>query len=483
MQVTEVAAEGLKREYKVTVAADEIENRMQARLQKLAQQVRMPGFRPGKAPVKLLRKQYGRSVMGEILEQTVDEGSKKAIGDHNLRPALQPKIEITHFEDGQDLEFKMNVELLPEVPAVDIESISLTRQVAPIDEEQVESSIKNLAEMRREHKPLEEPRPAEEGDEVVVDFEGSIDGEPFEGGHGQDAELVIGQGRMVPDFEEKLKGMSAGEEATIDVAFPEDYDNAELAGKTAHFKVKVKEIRAPEPVAIDDELAKGFGLESLDQLRSQLRERLEHEYGRASRAKLKRALLDHLAETYKFDVPPGMVDLEFDAIWKQLENEMERSGTSYEDMGQSEEELRAEYRSIAERRVRLGLILSDIGTRNEVKVEPQELQQALIDQARRYPGQEREVFDYFRNNQGALEQLRAPLFEDKVVDFIIERAQITEEPVSVEELMRDPDEEVVAEQSPVEAAAAKAGDAPASPADETAPAEESATGSAETDRA
>lgn len=441
MQVTEVAAEGLKRQYKVVVPAGEIAGKVDARIKKMAKTVKMPGFRPGKVPVKLLKKQYGKAVMGEVLEQAVNDGRQEAIKSHSLRPALQPKVEVTSFDEGQDLEFQMDVEVLPEMPAVAYDEISLTRPVAAVGDEEVERSLERLAEMRTHYHDVAEPRPAETGDQVTIDFVGKRDGEPFQGGSGEGQKLVLGSGRMIPGFEDAILGKTPNEPFSFEVTFPEEYGEKSLAGQTATFDVTITALGAPHKVALDDEMAKGFGEEDLEGLKRKIRETAEEQYARASRSKLKRALLDLLADRYVFEVPQGMVELEFNAIWQQLEEELKRTEKTFEDHGQSEEEAREEYRGIAERRVRLGLLLSDVGTKNNVRVEPQELQEALIDQARRFPGQERQVIDYFRSNQAALDQLRAPLFEDKVVDFMLERAQVSEERVSVEELMRDPDDE------------------------------------------
>jgi trigger factor len=438
MQVTELTAEGLKREYKVVVPASEIETRVTERLEELKQKIRMPGFRPGKVPVSLLKKQYGRSVMGEVLEQAVNQGSQQAISEHELRPALRPKIEVTAFDEGADLEFTMALEVLPQVPAVDLRAISLTRPVAEVSEETVAKSLENFVQRFQEYEPLAEPRPAQSGDQVVIDFAGTIEGEPFEGGSGQDLELVLGSGRMLPGFEDQLTGASAGDEVTVEVSFPTEFPNPALAGKPAHFVVQVKEVRQPKPLVIDDELAKRVGFDDLAAMQTLFRDSIKREYERVSRARAKRSLLDHLAETYPFTVPAGMVDLEFDAIWKQIKEEIERSGN---DTGKSEEELASEYRGIAERRVRLGLILSDVGQTNELKVEQHELNAAIMEQARRYPGQEQKVLEFFKSNPTAVEQLRAPIYEDKVVDFILQMATIEDQVVSPEELMRDPDEE------------------------------------------
>lgn len=456
MQVTEVAAEGLKRQYKVVVPAGEIESRVQSRLKKLVETVRVPGFRPGKAPISLLKKQYGRAVMGEVLEEAVDEGSRQAIDGNSLKPALRPKVEVTTFDEGKDLEFSLGVELLPEVPTVDLEAISLTRLVATPEPERVAKAVEAFARSRQKFSAPAEPRPAQEGDQVVIDFEGSIDGVPFDGGRAEGFRLLLGSGSLIPGLESGLIGAEPGSERTIEATFPDGYGKPELAGKTASFKVKVHEVLAPEPLALDDAWAKELGFDDLAALERAFAERFERELKSAARNRLKRALLDHLALTYRFDVPPGMVELEFDAIWKQLQEEMQRIGQTFESAGETEEKAREEYRAIAERRVRLGLLLSDVGTKNEVKVEPQELQQAIIAQAQRFPGQERQVFEYFQKTPVAVEQLRAPIFEDKVVDFILGRANVAEQPATPEEVLRDPEDDP----RPGAAAAAPAEPAP-----------------------
>jgi trigger factor len=440
MQVTELSAEGLRREYKVVVPADEIESRVTKRLDELRQTIRMPGFRPGKVPVSLLRKQYGRSVMGEVLEQAVNQGSQKAISDHELRPALQPKIEVTSFDEGANLEFTMALEVLPAVPTVDLKALELTRLSAEVTEAAVADRLGGFARRLQEFGPPAEPRPAQEGDRLTISFEGRIDGQPFEGGKAEDLPLVLGSGVMVPGFESQLIGTSAGDEITVEVTFPADYPKAELAGKPVAFAVQVKQLEAPKPLELDDDLAKGQGFDDLDALKAAIRESIEREYAQFARLRLKRALLDRLAEGYRFEVPAGMVDLEFDAIWKQLQEELERGGGA-ESAGKSEDELKAEYRAIADRRVRLGLLLSDIGQANTLKVEQSELNAAVMAQARRYPGQEQKVVEFFRSNPQAIEQLRAPLYEDKVVDFILQMATVTEQSVPVEELLRDPDDD------------------------------------------
>jgi trigger factor len=438
MQVTELSAEGLKREYKVVVQATEIEDRIAGRLEELKGRIRMPGFRPGKVPVALLRKQYGRSVRGEVLEQAVNQGSQKAITDHELRPALRPKIEVTSFDEGADLEFTMALEVLPVVPAVDLKKIDLVRPVAEVSDDAVASTLDNFAKRFQEYEPPAEARPSRTGDRLLIDFEGRIDGEVFEGGKAEDVPLVLGSGFMVPGFEDQLIGAEPDAEVTVSVDFPDAFPNPELAGKPATFAVKVRQVEEPKPVVLDDDLAKGQGFDDLAALTTTIRESITREYTQVSRARVKRALLDELAENHRFEVPGGMVELEFEAIWKQLKEELERTGEPFPD-GKSEDEVKEEYRSIAERRVRLGLLLSDIGQKNELKVEQHELNNAIMEQARRYPGQEQKVLDFFRNNPQAVEQLRAPLYEDKVVDFVLQMANVSEQKVTPEELMADPD--------------------------------------------
>ncbi|MGH6943285.1 MAG: trigger factor [Geminicoccaceae bacterium] len=440
MQVTEVSAQGLRREYRVVVPAGEIEDRITKRLDELRQRVRMPGFRPGKVPVSLLRKQYGRSVLGEVVEQAVNQGSQKAISDHALRPALRPKVEVNSFDEGTDLEFTMAIEVLPEVPQVDLKAIELTRPVAEVTDQAVAEALARFAKRFDEYQAPAEPRRGQDGDRLIIDFKGEVDGAPFEGGSAEGFGLVLGSGMMVPGFEEQLIGVEVGDERAVEVTFPGDFPNEGLAGKQAKFAVEVKEVQERKPAELNDDLAKGQGFEGLEALKKTMRESLERHHSAASRAKLKRSLLDHLAEHCKFDVPAGMVELEFDAIWKQVGEEMAHAGAG-EAPDKSEEALKEEYRQIAERRVRLGLILSDLGQRNDLKVEPHELNAAIMQQAQRYPGQERQVAEYFRKSPQAVEQLRAPLYEDKVVDFILQMASVGDQPVSVEELMREPDEE------------------------------------------
>jgi trigger factor len=368
MQVTEVSAQGLKREYRIVVPAGEIDNRVKTRLERLQRTMRMPGFRPGKAPLPLLRKQYGRSLLSEVLQEAVDEGTKRTVDDNQLRPAMRPEIvPVGEFDEGRDLEFQVNLEVLPEVPEVDLEAVEITRLAAEVDDVRVDETVERLARARQQYAPPAEPRPAAEGDQLVIDFDGAIDGQPFAGGSGKEFALVLGGRGMIPGFEEGLAGASAGERRQVAVTFPADYGAAEVAGKDAVFDVLVREVREPRPVSLDDEFAKGMGAEGLDDLKRQVRERFAEQYRDAARTRMKRALLDQLSDRYRFEVPQGMVEAEFQSIWKQLKEELERAGdaaAAAEERAKPEAELEAEYRAIAERRVRLGLILSDLGTKN-----------------------------------------------------------------------------------------------------------------------
>lgn len=443
MQVTETHAEGLKREFTVTVAAGDIEQRMQSRLVELGRAIRLPGFRPGKVPLTVLRKRYGSSVMGEVLEHAVGDSSSQAMRDHGLRPAMQPKIEIVSFKEGTDLEYKMSVELLPEIAPIDFAAIKLERLRAEVAEEEVERSLERIARPRRKSEAVE--RAAENGDELVIDFAGTIDGKEFAGGAAKDFRLELGSERFIPGFEAQLVGAKAGEARTVKVTFPAEYGIEELAGREAEFAVTVKEVRAFQPIVVDDELAKDLGLDSLDALKRTVREQIEREYNAVSRQRLKRTLLDHLAATNDFAVPPGMVDLEFESIWKQFEEaRSEHREAVAEDAGKSDEQLKAEYRAIAERRVRLGLLLSEVGTKNAISVTQEELNRALGEEARRHRGREKEVVEFYRNNPEALANLRAPLFEDKIVDFILEMADVSERAVSVEELLHGDEDDAEA---------------------------------------
>lgn len=440
MQVTQTSSEGLKREFKIVIGHSDIEQMMNDKLRDLGNRVRLPGFRPGKVPPKIIKQQFGKSVMGEVLQESVNNATQQAIKDHALRPALQPRIEVTKFEEGADLECTFAVEVLPEIVPGDFSSIALEKLVTEVGDDKVAEALTRIAEQQKTFVAVPEPRAAEKGDALVIDFVGKVEDVAFEGGTAEAYQLVLGSGSFIPGFEDQLIGAKPGESRDVKVTFPADYGNAELAGKDAVFAVTVKELRAAAPVAIDDELAKRLGLDDLAALKEAVGKQMQQEHAGFTRTRLKRALLDVLAERYDFPVPVGMVDLEFEQIWGQLTQEAGEKGIA-EAAGKPEEEVRAEYRKIAERRVRLGLLLAEVGRQNNIEVQADEVTRAMVEQARRFPGQERTVIEYFQKNPEAMAQLRAPIFEDKVIDFIVEMADVSERKVTMEELMREPDED------------------------------------------
>ncbi len=433
MQVTETQSEGLQRTFEINVPAGDIQSRVDGKLAELAKTVNLPGFRPGKVPVALMKQRYGQSVMGEVLEQTVNESTQQAMNDRELRPAGRPKVEIVSFEDGQDLTYKVEAEILPEVEPMDFAALELERLVIEVGEEELAETLGRIAEANKTSKELEEARPAAEGDLVTIDFEGTVDGEAHEGMKGEDMRLELGSGQFIPGFEAQLVGANAEEEREVTVTFPEDYPAEALAGKEAVFKVKVKKIEESAPLPIDDSLAQAVGEETLESLRGKVRERMEEEYSGLTKGHLKRKVLDRLADSHDFAVPAGMLDAEFNAIWEQIEEDKKNDRLDHEDKDKSEDELKADYRQIAERRVRLGLLLSEIAQRNSIEISPDELNQAVMTEVRRYPGQEQQVIEYFRNSQEAVANLRAPLFEQKVIDHIVDLAQVSDKKVSQEE--------------------------------------------------
>jgi trigger factor len=441
MQVTEISSDGLKREFKVTVASDDIKSKMDLRLEELGRTVNLPGFRPGKVPMPVLRKRFGSSVMGEVLERAVNDSSMQAMGERGLRPAMQPKIEVTSFAEGKDLEYKMDVELMPEIKPMDFKELALERPKAKPTDEEIRKAIERLAESRRGTEKVTDDRPVQNGDVVVIDFVGKVDGEEFQGGAAKDHRLELGSNQFVAGFEDQLVGRKVGSTGDVKITFPKEYMNDKLAGKDAVFSVTVKEIHQKLPLTIDDVFAKSMGFDDLEALNKTVGEQMERDYGRISRARVKRVLLDKLAAGHNFPVPPGMVDIEFDTIWKNIEEAKKRGDDDPSIKGKSDDDLKAEFRPIAERRVRLGLLLSEVGRVNNLEVSQEEVNRALIEEARRYPGQERKVVEFYRGNPDALAQLRAPLFEDKVIDFIIEMANVTDKTVTPEELMREPDED------------------------------------------
>jgi trigger factor len=439
MQVTETLAEGLKRQFKVTLPAQELDQKLDQRLRQIGATARLPGFRPGKVPLPLLKKRYGGSLMGEILEQAVQDSSSRAMAERGLRAATQPKIEITAFGEGTGLEYTLALELLPEIKPVDFGALELERLKAEVSDEDVDQNVGRIHQRSQRTEPVTSPRPAAAGDTVVIDFKGTLDGEAFAGGEATDFPLELGSNRFIPGFEDQLVGAGAGESREVTVTFPADYPAEKLAGKEAKFAVTIKELRALATVPLDDEFAKSLGLDNLEALRRTVREQLERDYGSAARLKLKRQLLDKLAETHHFTVPEGMIEAEFESIWKQAAEAKERGMLEPELAAKSEDELKAEYRSIAERRVRLGLLLSEVGRLNNIQVNEDEVKRAMIEEARRFPGQERQVIEHFRKNPEAMAGLRAPIFEEKVVDFIVEMATVHDRKVTPTELFADDD--------------------------------------------
>lgn len=445
MQVTETLSEGLKRELKVVIPAKELDASLSRRLDEMKDRVQIKGFRQGKVPVSHLRRVYGRNVMAEIIQEQLNESSRKAIEQRDEKPAFQPRIELSEdekeieqvMEGKADLAFSLAFEIMPAIDLADLSKISVTREVAEVPQEDIDAAIERIADQNRPFTARDAGEKARDGDRVTIDYEGFVDGEAFQGGKDEGAFLVLGSGQFIPGFEDQLKGAKAGDEPTVKVTFPEGYPAEHLAGKDAEFKVKVREVAAPGDLVIDDEFAKQLGMESLGKLRDAVREQMSGELLAQSRNKLKRAILDELDKAHAFELPPTLVEQEFDSIWQQMTREMEEAKRSFEDEGSSEEDARAEYRKMAERRVRLGLVLSEYGERNEVKVSEDEVNRSLIEQARRFPGQEKAVWDYYHKNPQAMAQLRAPLFEDKVIDYVLELAKVKEITVSRDELFHD----------------------------------------------
>jgi len=443
MQVTQTSSEGLKQAYKVVVESKDIDAKVSEKLADLSQTARLPGFRPGKVPTQVLRQRFGKSVLGEVLQQAIDDSVRKTIEDKALKPALQPKIEVTSFDEGKDLEYTMEVEVLPEITPGDFSGISLERLTVEVSDAEVEDALQKLAGQQTAYDAADAGTAAANGDAVVIDFLGKLDGTPFDGGAGNDYQLVLGSGQFIPGFEEQLTGVKAGDKTEVNVTFPAEYPAENLAGKAVVFDVTVKEVRKPNVPAINDDMAVRLGLENLAQLKEKVKEQIAGEFSSIGRARIKRALLDKLDEMHRFDVPSGLVDAEFSAIKQQLEADRAQLGETAPE-GKSEDELKAEYEPIAARRVRLGLLLSRVGELNNIKVGRDELSRAIAQQAQRFPGQEQQVFKYFQDNPQAAAQLQAPIFEEKVVDFILELAKVTDKTVSKDELLKDPDDEKAA---------------------------------------
>jgi trigger factor len=445
MEVTETAAAGLKREYRVVVPATDLEAKVNERLDDLKGRVQLRGFRPGKVPVGHLKRLYGKSAMAEVIEATVRETNSKIITDHGFKLATEPKVVLPTeeravedvIEGKSDLSYTVEMEIVPPITLADFKSIKLTRLTTEVGDDEIEKALQTIADQNRPFVAKSEA--AADGDRVTLNFQGSIDGTPFEGGTGEDVPLVIGSGQFIPGFEENVTGLKAGDEKTFNVTFPETYPAAKLAGKEATFAVTIKAVEAPGTVTIDDEFAKTLGLESLAKLKDAIKDRIGREHAMASRQKLKRALLDELDARHKFEPPPSLVEQEFKNVWAQVENDLKRENRTFADEDTTEEKAREEYRGIAERRVRLGLVIAEIGEKNKISVTDEQLRAAVMEQVRQFPGQERQAWEYYQKNPDAIGALRAPLFEDKVVDFLLELAEVTDKPVSRDELFKEDD--------------------------------------------
>jgi trigger factor len=445
MQITETLAEPLRREFTIVVDVKDLDDRLTGRVTEMQPKIHLKGFRPGKAPVSFLKKAYRKSLMGEIVNDAINKSSEQVLKEKALKPATTPRVDFVNeldsvIEGKADLEFTMKVDLMPDFTLANLSSLKAERLVADVDDEAVDEALQRLADSQKVYADKGEGAAAEKGDVITIDFKGTIDGEPFEGGARDGFDLTLGSGAFVPGFEDQLVGVKAGDERMVNVTFPENYGSAKLAGKPAEFAIKVHAVKAAAPVVINDDLAKQLGLESLDVLKERIRDQLKGDYARTSRTHMKRRILDSLDESHSFDLPKGMVDAEFDNIWKQVEAEMKREGATPEDEGKTEEEMKTEYRGIAERRVRLGLVLAKIGEQNAISISQDEVNRALAVRAQQFPGQEKQVIEFYTSNPQAMAEIRVPLFEDKVIDFLGELMEVKDKKVSREILFLDPDE-------------------------------------------
>lgn len=450
MQVTETTSEGLKREFQVLLPANELEDRLNTELSNIKGKVQIKGFRPGKVPVAHLRKVYGKSVMADVLQNAVNEANQQIVADKGLKLALEPQIEFPKDEEKNiieqaldakgDLAFKVKLEVLPTFELADLSDVSIKKLVVKPSDEEINEALERMAKDGRSFEDREEGAAAQSGDQVVIDFVGRIDNVEFEGGKGEDVPLELGSNTFIPGFEDQLVGAKAGDTLVVKSTFPEGYQAEQLAGKDAEFDVTVKAVKAPGEAKIDDELAKRFGMDDLEKLKEAVSKAIGSDYEAQSRRKLKKELLDALDGKYAFELPPSLVHQEFAAVWAQVEQDLKNRGKTFEEEGTSEEKAQGEYRKIAERRVRLGLVLAQVGETADIKISDDEVNQALFARIRQFPGQEKQVYDFYRNNPQALAELRAPLFEEKVVDHVLGQVQVVEEPVSKETLFAEDDE-------------------------------------------
>jgi trigger factor len=438
----------LKREYAVVLPAAELDTKANERLASIKDRVNLPGFRPGKVPMQHLKRMHGKAVMGEVIEQAISEANSKIVTDKGLKLAMEPKITLASedenaikevIEGKADLAYKVEMEILPKIELADFSKIEIEKPVTSVTDEQVDEAIQKMAEGTRPYVVKEGK--AAKGDRVTISFDGKIDGVQFDGGKGEDVPVVIGSNRLIPGFEDQLVGLATGESGTVKVKFPDDYASKEVAGKDAEFAVTVQKVEAPGEIKADDDWAKSLGMESLAKLKDVTRQRFSYEHIYASRLKAKRQLLDALDKLHQFAVPPTLLEQEINGVWQAVQKDMEQRGSSFDKEGTTEEKAREEYRQISDRRVRLGLVLAEIGEKNGIKVSEEEMNRAIVDQARNYPGQEQQIWDYYRKNPMALAELRSPIYEDKVVDFLLELAKVTEKPVSKEELYKEEDDD------------------------------------------
>lgn len=446
MQVTETLSEGLKREFKVVVPAAELDAKVNSRLDEMKDRVRINGFRPGKVPVAHLKRMYGRSAMAEVIEATVRDTNNQIVTERGFKLASEPKVTLPSEEAAvakliageSDLDYTVGIEIVPDIKLADFKTFKLTKLTAEVADSEVDEGINRIAEQNKPFMPKPEGEAVANGDRVLLSYAGTIDGVAFDGGTGE-SPVLVGSNTFIPGFEEQIIGLKAGETRTIKVTFPQHYGSEALAGKNAEFVVTAKSIEAPGTVVTDDEFAKSLGLESIAKLRDAVKERIAQDHTAMSRQKLKRGLLDELDKSHKFEPPPSLVEEEFDRVWKSVLSELETEKKTFADENTTEEKAKAEYRTIAERRVRLGLVLAEIGEKNGITVTEEELNRALMDRVRQFPGQEQKVYDYYRQNPQAVASLRAPIFEEKVVDFLVELADVTENKVSREELFKEDD--------------------------------------------
>lgn len=451
MQVTETVSDGLRREFRVVVPANELEGRVVERLGEMKDRVRINGFRPGKVPVEHLKRIYGKAAMAEAIEAALRDVNTKIVTDHGFRLAMEPQIKLPEEQAAidevisgkSDLSYTVAMDILPVVQLADFKAIKVEKPVATVADSEIDESLQRIADQNRPFADKGEGQKAEKGDRVTISFVGRIGGEVFEGGSGEDVPVLIGSNTFIPGFEDQLIGIGAGETRKVNVTFPENYLSDTLRGKAAEFDVTAKSLEKPGEVAINDELAKSLGLESLDKLKDAVKDRLAKEHTAQTRQKLKRRLLDKLDEMHKFEVTPALLEQEFENMWKGVLAELQKEGKTFADENTTEEAAKEDYRKIADRRVRLGLVLAEIGHKNNITVSDNEITQAIVERARQFPGQEQQIWDLYRKNPAAVESLRAPLYEDKIVDFLLELVQVNEKPVSREELYRD-DEEAAA---------------------------------------